>query len=76
MRVKTALAEEILTLKEVAQCLKLAENTAYRLAKVGGSWWFKLQDIEHWIAEQKLSAKQRKASHTKAAQKNNKASRK
>lgn len=58
------MADEILTLKEVAQYLKLAEKTAYRLAaegelpgfKVGGSWRFKRQDIEHWIAEKKTNA--------------------
>ncbi len=57
------MTDEILTLKEVAEYLKLAEKTAYRLAaegklpgfKVGGSWRFKKEDIEHWIAEQKLS---------------------
>lgn len=53
--------DEILTLKEVAEYLKLAEKTAYRLAadgklpgfKVGGSWRFKQSDIESWITEQK-----------------------
>ena len=52
---------EILTLKEVAEYLKLAEKTAYRLAaegklpgfKVGGSWRFKESDIESWIEESK-----------------------
>ncbi|MBL4753678.1 MAG: helix-turn-helix domain-containing protein [Flavobacteriales bacterium] len=52
--------DEILTLKEVAEYLKLAEKTAYRLAaerklpgfKVGGSWRFKKEDIESWITEQ------------------------
>lgn len=52
---------EILTLKEVAEYLKLAEKTAYRLAaegklpgfKVGGSWRFKESDIESWIEEKK-----------------------
>ena len=61
------MADEILTLKEVAQYLKLAEKTAYRLAadgrlpgfKVGGSWRFKREDIEHWIAEQKANNKKR-----------------
>ena len=46
--------DEILTLKEVAEYLKLAEKTAYRLAaegklpgfKAGGSWRFKQSDIE------------------------------
>ncbi len=53
--------DEILTLKEVAEYLKLAEKTAYRLAlegklpgfKVGGSWRFKREDILKWIEEQK-----------------------
>ncbi len=51
------MTDEILTLKEVAEYLKLAEKTAYRLAaegklpgfKVGGSWRFKREDIEKWI---------------------------
>ena len=55
------MSEEILTLKEVADYLKLAEKTAYRLAaegklpgfKVGGSWRFKHQDIQQWIEERK-----------------------
>ena len=54
------MTDEILTLKEVAEYLKLAEKTAYRLAaegklpgfKVGGSWRFKRQDMEAWIVEQ------------------------
>jgi excisionase family DNA binding protein len=53
--------EEILTLKEVAEYLKLTEKTAYRLAaegklpgfKVGGSWRFKREDVLKWIEEQK-----------------------
>ena len=57
------MTDEILTLKEVAEYLKLAEKTAYRLAadgklpgfKVGGSWRFKAEDIEHWITDQKRS---------------------
>lgn len=55
------MSDEILTLKEVAEYLKLAEKTAYRLAlegklpgfKVGGSWRFKREDILKWIEEQK-----------------------
>ena len=55
------MTDEILTLKEVAKYLKLAEKTAYRLAadgelpgfKVGGSWRFQKIDIQKWIAEQK-----------------------
>ena len=55
------MADEIMTLKEVAEYLKVAEKTAYRLAadgklpgfKVGGSWRFKRSDIEHWISEKR-----------------------
>ncbi|OHU89205.1 MULTISPECIES: methylation-associated defense system helix-turn-helix domain-containing protein MAD1 [Pseudoalteromonas] len=55
------MSDEILTLKEVADYLKLAEKTAYRLAsegklpgfKVGGSWRFKAEDIDRWIEEKK-----------------------
>tara|TARA_R110001583_G_scaffold74100_6_gene205491 strand:- start:1437 stop:1643 length:207 start_codon:yes stop_codon:yes gene_type:complete len=59
------MAEEILTLKDVAAYLKLAEKTAYKLAaegklpgfKVGGSWRFKQSDIESWIEAKKTSNK-------------------
>ena len=52
---------DILTIKEVAVYLKLTEKTAYRLTaegkipgfKVGGSWRFKMVDIENWIEEKK-----------------------
>lgn len=55
------MTDQILTLKEVAEYLKLAEKTAYKLAaegklpgfKVGGSWRFKTEDIDRWIEEQK-----------------------
>lgn len=47
------MTDEILALKEVAQYLKLAEKTAYKLAadgklpgfKAGGSWRFKKEEI-------------------------------
>ena len=53
--------DEILTIKELAEYLKLTEKTAYRLAaegklpgfKVGGSWRFKSDDINAWIEKQK-----------------------
>ena len=59
------MADQILTIKEVAIYLKLAEKTAYKLAaegrlpgfKVGGSWRFKQEDIERWIEEKKKSHK-------------------
>ncbi|MFT5716487.1 MAG: excisionase family DNA binding protein [Oleiphilaceae bacterium] len=59
------MTDEILTLKEMADYLKLAEKTAYRLAaegklpgfKVGGSWRFKKEDILQWIEDKKASNK-------------------
>lgn len=55
------MADDILTIQEVAAYLKLNEKTAYRLAsegklpgfKVGGSWRFKRVDLEKWIEVQK-----------------------
>ena len=62
LNVGYAMSDEILTLKELAVYLTLAEKTAYRLAsegklpgfKVGGSWRFKREDVEKWIEEQKV----------------------
>lgn len=55
------MTDQILTIKEVAEYLKLTEKTAYRLAaegklpgfKVGGAWRFKREDLEAWIEKQK-----------------------
>ena len=52
----------ILTIKEVAEYLKVNDRTVYRLAgakkipafKVGGSWRFSLVDIDHWIKQQSI----------------------
>lgn len=51
---------DILTIKEVAEYLKVKEKTAYKLVaegkipgfKVGGSWRFRKQEIEEWIEKQ------------------------
>lgn len=56
----TAKTSEILTIKEVADFLKVTERTIYRLAaakqipafKVGGSWRFSQTDIAEWIKQQ------------------------
>lgn len=64
LMVDKTMSDEILTLKEVADYLKLAEKTAYRLPaegklpgfKVGGSWRFKREDIELWITQKKSEA--------------------
>ena len=64
-RLPMATAErEILTLSEVAEYLKVAERTIYRLAgarklpafKVGGSWRFARADIDEWIKRQTSGA--------------------
>ncbi len=55
------MTDQILTLKEVAACLKLAEKTADKLAaadklpefEVGGFSRLKKADIAPWIEEQK-----------------------
>lgn len=52
--------DQIMTVKEVADYLKVNERTVYRMAaasqlpafKVGGSWRFKQTEIELWINEQ------------------------
>ena len=51
---------DILTILEVANYLKVAERTVYRLAaakkvpafKVGGAWRFSRQEIDQWIKRQ------------------------
>jgi len=56
---------EILTIREVAELLKINEKTAYRLAadgkipgfRVGGSWRFRRSDIDQWIEEQRTATK-------------------
>lgn len=53
---------EILTIKQVADYLKVTERTIYRLAaakkipafKVGGTWRFSRADIDSWIKLQSL----------------------
>lgn len=55
--------DEILTLPEVAQLLKVAEKTVYTMAqreqlpafKVGGQWRFKRVDLDQWIEQQKVA---------------------
>lgn len=57
--------DEILTLPEVAQLLKVAEKTVYSMAqkgqlpafKVGGQWRFKRIDIDQWIEQRKAASR-------------------
>ena len=54
------MADEIWTIKELADYLKLKEKTAYALVakgeipgfKVGGSWRFSAREINRWLTEQ------------------------
>lgn len=57
--------DEILTLPEVAQLLKVAEKTVYSMAqkgqlpafKVGVQWRFKRADLDQWIEQQKAASR-------------------
>lgn len=57
------MSDQILTVKEVAEYLKVNERTIYRLAtekkipafRVGVSWRFKRQEVDAWIADQQGS---------------------
>lgn len=61
--------QEILTIKELAEHLKVNERTIYRLAsakkipafKVGGSWRFSKADIDAWISSQSAASEPDKA---------------
>jgi len=63
--VVTAMDSDILTIREVAEYLKLNEKTAYRLAadgkipgfKVGGSWRFRRDEIEKMTKGESLGDK-------------------
>ena len=55
--------ETVMTVKEVADYLRVNQRTVYRLAverkmpgfKVGATWRFKRADIDGWIAAQAAS---------------------
>lgn len=57
--------DEILTLPEVAQLLKVAEKTVYTMAqrgeipafKVRGQWRFRRLDLDQWIDHQKTASR-------------------
>lgn len=60
---------EILTIREIADYLKVTERTIYRLAgarkipafKVGGTWRFSRIDIDSWIRQQSMGGPERAA---------------
>lgn len=55
---------DVMTIRELAAYLKMAEKTLYRLAaegtvpgfKVGGSWRFRKSEIDKWIKKQEADA--------------------
>ena len=57
--------DEILTLAEVAQLLKVGDKTVYTMAqrgevpafKVRGQWRFKRDDLNDWIEQQKATSR-------------------
>jgi excisionase family DNA binding protein len=54
-------SDEVLTIKDVAQLLKVGEKTVYSMAQTGelpafkvrGQWRFSRKDIDAWIEQQK-----------------------
>lgn len=56
--------EQALTVKDVANLLRVDEKTVYRLTrkgdlpgfKVAGSWRFKKSDMDDWVERQKSAA--------------------
>jgi excisionase family DNA binding protein len=56
---------DIMTIKELAAYLKMAEKTLYRLVadgtvpgfKIGGSWRFHKADVDAWLEKQKKALK-------------------
>jgi excisionase family DNA binding protein len=69
------MTDDIMTVREVADFLKVTERTIYRLAaenlipsfKVGGSWRFKRTDLARWMSEQadRAASANRTAGQTK-----------
>ena len=55
-----SMTDDIMTVREVADFLKVTERTIYRLTaenlipsfKVGGSWRFRRTDLVRWMSEQ------------------------
>jgi excisionase family DNA binding protein len=61
--------DQVLTIKDIATILKLAEKTVYSMAqdgelpafKVRGQWRTRRIDFDRWMAEHAKTAKPRKA---------------
>ena len=69
------MSDDIMTVREVADFLKVTERTIYRLAaenqipsfKVGGSWRFRRTDLARWMSEQadRAASAERTTDHKK-----------
>lgn len=67
------MTDQVLTVKEVADFLKVNERTVYRMAaagripafKVGTSWRFKREEIDLWITSQHNQAANRSDNEVK-----------
>ena len=65
----------LLTLEEIAECLKVSRDTIYRMAqkskipaiKVGGQWRFDGEEISKWLGK-KSNQKTRKVSESVAGE--------
>ena len=63
--------EDILTIREVAEYLKVTERTLYRLVqeaqlpafKVGNSWRFRRDDLARWISKQARTNRTNRKEH-------------
>ncbi len=61
--------DQVMTIQEVAEHLKVGTKTIYSLVqrghlpgfKVGGQWRFRRKDIEKWVEEQMARRNRRKA---------------
>lgn len=62
-------ADQVLTIKDIATILKLAEKTVYSMAQAGelpvfkvrGQWRMRKVDFDRWMAERAKTATSRKA---------------
>ena len=62
------MADDIMTIDEVAEYLRINMKTAYRLAgedklpgfKVGGAWRFRRAEIETWIDNEARASNKKK----------------
>ena len=64
--------DEVMTVKEVADYLRLAESTVYRLVKngslpgrkLGGNWRFSRKNLDRWLAETRVEQSPREGTRT------------